>query len=154
MESCRTCELIERRDRGEAPFWDQIFRTPWWDVVHCYGTSVEGWLVLVAREHVGAVAELADEACLALGPLLKRASVALHEQLGCEKTYVAQFAEHPLHPHVHFHVIPRAADHPDDRKGPRVFELLGIPDDQCISEDRMNDVAALVAPYFTRFAPS
>jgi len=51
MGACRTCELVERRDRGAAPLWDCIFRTPYWDIVHCYGTSLEGWLVLVSREH-------------------------------------------------------------------------------------------------------
>ncbi len=60
MTACRTCELIGRRDSGEAPPWDRIVRTLGWDVAHAYGTSVEGWMVLVVRRHITAVAELTD----------------------------------------------------------------------------------------------
>lgn len=63
MDACTTCDLVARRDAGEAPPWDSILRTPHWDVVHAYGTSLEGWIVLVARRHLTAVAELStDEA--------------------------------------------------------------------------------------------
>ena len=43
------CELLAARDRGEAPDWDCIARTPQWDVVHSNNTSLPGWLVLVLR---------------------------------------------------------------------------------------------------------
>ena len=33
-----------------------------------------------------------------LGPLIKLISTALHQVVGCEKTYVVQFAEHPQRP--------------------------------------------------------
>jgi len=148
MGACRTCELVERRDRGAAPLWDCIIRTPCWDIVHCYGTSLEGWLVLVSREHKSAIADLTDEEASELGPLLKLTSAALHDRLACVKTYVVQFAEHPLHPHVHFHVIPRALDHPQDQKGPRIFDRLGVPDHDAIPEDRMNEIATAIADYF------
>lgn len=147
---CRTCELVARRDRGEAPPWDLIFRTGSWDLVHCYGTSVEGWLVLISKEHRTAIADLTDAESEELGPLLKRASSALHEAFGSVKTYVVQFAEHPMHPHVHFHVIPRQADHPDDLKGPRIFQRLGVPDDEAVPESRMNEIAAIIADYFAQ----
>ncbi|MDX2136516.1 MAG: hypothetical protein SF123_00350 [Chloroflexota bacterium] len=35
-------------------------------------------------------------------------TAALRTTTGCAKTYVAQFAEHLDHPHVHFHIIMRA----------------------------------------------
>lgn len=132
-----------------APRWDNIWRTPSWDVVHCDATSVEGWLVLATREHRSAIADVDDAAMLELGTLLKRASRALHDLLGCEKTYVVQFAEHPLHPHVHFHVIPRHPNHSDAHKGPAVFDLLGLPDDECVPEARRNEISEGVAPYFS-----
>jgi diadenosine tetraphosphate (Ap4A) HIT family hydrolase len=148
MDGCRTCELVTRRDRGEAPLWDAIHRTPRWDVVHCYGTSVEGWLVVLTREHRSAIADLTDAEAAELGPLLKHASEALRDAVGCVKTYVAQFAEHPLHPHVHFHVIPRAADHPDDLRGPRIFDALGDAVDP-VPDARMDEIAARVRASFT-----
>jgi len=142
MTRCRTCELIERRDAGDAPPWDLILRTPGWDVAHAYGTSVEGWLVLVLRRHITAVADLTDSEAGELGPLLKQVSLALRETVGCLKTYVAQFAEDPLHPHVHVHVIPRMADQPDDQRGPRGFGQLGLVEDRWVPEQRMNAITA------------
>jgi len=32
MPDCKTCELVERRDAGNAPLWDNILRTPRWDL--------------------------------------------------------------------------------------------------------------------------
>jgi diadenosine tetraphosphate (Ap4A) HIT family hydrolase len=144
MAGCRTCDLLARRDAGDAPLWDQIARTPSGDVVHAMGTSVEGWLVLVVRRHITAVADLDDEEAASLGPLIRDVSRALQATVGCSKTYVVQFAEHRDHPHVHVHVIPRAPDLPDERQGPRVFSLLGLPADQCVPEERMDEIAAAV----------
>ena len=141
---CLTCDLVRRRDRGEAPLWDSIHRTAHWDVVHSYNTSLPGWLVLVARRHITAIDELTDEEAAELGVLLRRASAALRQVTGCGKTYVCQFAEQAEHPHVHFHVIPRLADQPDDRRGPRVFGYLGVPDEERVGEERMNAIAAEV----------
>ena len=144
LNTCKTCELVARRDAGEAPPWDSILRTPGWDVVHAFGTSIEGWTVLVVRRHITSVADLTDAEALELGPLVKAVSAALQAAVGCVKTYVAQFAEDPMHPHVHVHVIPRAPDQPDDARGPRVFSRLGVPDAQCVLELRMNEIAAAV----------
>lgn len=141
---CLTCDLVRRRDRGEAPPWDNIVRTAHWDIVHSYNTSLPGWLVLVARRHVVAIDELTDEEAAELGVLLRRVSAALRVATGCVKTYVVQFAEQAEHPHVHFHVIPRLADQPDDRRGPRVFAYLGVPDEERVSEERMNAIAVEV----------
>src|ERR671938_89183 len=129
-----TCELVKRRDADEAPPWDRIRRTPNWDVVHAFNTSVEGWLVLVVRRHITSVADMTDEEAAELGPLIRNVSRAVQRVVNSDKTYVAQFAEHPQHPHVHVHVIPRAPDLPDERRGPRVFSLLGVADDNCVPE--------------------
>jgi diadenosine tetraphosphate (Ap4A) HIT family hydrolase len=142
MAECRTCELLERRDRGDAPDWDAIVRTAGWDVVHCDATSVYGWMVLVVRRHVAAVAELTEGEAAQLGPLLRNLSRALHDICGCEKTYVVQFAEARDHRHVHVHVIPRAPDLDDERRGPGIFACLGVPESERVSEDDMNVFAA------------
>ncbi len=142
MLGCVTCDLVQRRDRGDAPPWDQIRRARGWDVVHAFGTAVEGWLVLVARRHITAVADMTDDEAAELGPLIKEVSRALTSVVGCEKTYVVQFAEHVNHPHVHVHLIPRAVDLPDERRGPRIFTLLGVGEDDAVPESRMNEIAA------------
>jgi diadenosine tetraphosphate (Ap4A) HIT family hydrolase len=144
VTGCRSCELVARRDRGEAPAWDRIHRTPSWDLAHAYDAAVEGWLVLVARRHIEALAEMTDAEAAELGPLLRAVSTALGDELGCVKTYVAQFAEHPAHRHVHVHLVPRFADQAADRIGPRIFDQLGGPEDRWVGEERMNEIASAI----------
>lgn len=142
--SCYTCELVERRDRGEAPLWDRIARAPHWDVGHAFDTSIEGWLVLVLRRHAASVADLLDTEAASLGPLIADASRALERVMGSAKVYVAQFAEHPLHPHVHFHLIARPRDLATAEVGPGIFTRLGVAPEQRVSDARMNEIAAAV----------
>ena len=144
MKTCQTCQLITRRDAGEAPLWDSIYRTPFWDVVHSYNTSLPGWLVLVVRRHIEAVDELTNEEAAELGHLLQCTSLALKEITGCVKTYVMQFAEMAEHPHVHFHVVPRMADLPEDRRSTKIFGYLGVSEEARVSEETMNEIAAKV----------
>lgn len=154
MPDCVTCHLVARRDAGEAPPWDTIRRTDLWDVVHAFGTAVEGWLVLVVRTHRTAVADLSDDEAAELGPLIRDVSRAVQEAVDCDKTYVVQFAEHPQHPHVHVHIIPRARDLPDEHQGPRVFSLLGAPDEEAVPAERMDEIAGLVAAALDRSPPN
>ncbi|MEZ4538810.1 MAG: HIT family protein [Chloroflexota bacterium] len=139
--TCLTCELVRRRDEGHAPLWDNIHRTDHWDVVHSYNTSLPGWLVLIARRHIEAIDELTDKEAAELGVLLQRTSAALREVVGCTKTYVIQFAEAAEHPHVHFHVIPRMADQPEERRSLSIFGYLGVPEAERVSEEKMNQIA-------------
>lgn len=141
MDRCHACELVTRRDADLAPAWDAIARTPHWDVAHSFDASLEGWTVLVLRRHVASIAELTDQEAADLGPLLKAVSEGLGAVTGCETTYVAQFAESALHRHVHFHVVPRAADLPENQRGPRIFSQLGRPEGERVAEARMEQVA-------------
>ena len=138
MAECHTCELTARRDKGEAPLWDNIFRTQYWDLVHSYNTSLPGWLVLVARRHLAAVDEMSAAEAAELGVLLQQVSASLKQVTGCQKTYVMQFAEHPQHPHVHFHVVPRLNEQPETHRGPRVMKYLQVTEDEYVTEDVMN----------------
>lgn len=142
VDGCRTCWLLKRRDAGEAPRWDCIVRTDTWDVVHCDSSSLLGWIVLVVRRHVAALADLTDDEAAALGPIVRNVSRILHDEVGCEKTYVAQFAEHPQHRHVHVHVVPRPIDLADDDIGPGIFQFLGVDETARVSEAAMDALAA------------
>lgn len=135
---------MARRDAGQAPAWDAILRTEWWDLAHAFGTSVEGWMCLVARHHVVSLADLTDGAAAELGPLVVGVSRALHAAVGCAKTYVVQFAEHPRHRHVHVHVVPRADDLPEEYRGPGVFSLLGVDPALEVSERRRDEIAGVM----------
>lgn len=149
---CATCARVVSRDAGDAPDWDAIVRTPRWDLVHCYDTSLLGWLVLVPRRHLTSVAGLDAGEGRELGDLLRFASGALAAEVGCVKTYVMQFAEHPDHPHVHFHVVPRAADLPETHRGANIFRYLGVDDAARTTEHDMNDLALRLRRRYERFA--
>ena len=149
MTDCYTCELTERRDTGDAPLWDSIYRTAYWDVVHSYNTSLPAWLVLITRRHIAAIDEMTDAEAVELGRLIRQVSIALKRVTGCQKTYVVQFAEAPQHPHVHFHVVPRMADQPDNHKGPDVFKYLGAADEDRVPEAEMNRIALDVRRWLT-----
>jgi len=147
MTGCYTCELTARRDAGQAPLWDSIQRTPYWDIVHSYNTSLPGWLVLIARRHIATIDEMSEAEAASLGPLLRQVSIVLKTVTGCSKTYVVQFAEAPGHPHVHFHVIPRMADLPVKRRSTNIFTYLGVPQEERLSESQMNEIARKVQPF-------
>jgi diadenosine tetraphosphate (Ap4A) HIT family hydrolase len=144
MGTCLTCEFTRRRDAGGTPPWDSIHRATYWDVVHSYNSALPGWLVIIARRHIAAIDEMTEDESVELGRLLRRVSIALREFTGCARTYVAQFAESPDHPHVHFHVVPRMANQPADRRGPDVFKYLGVPPDQRVGEAEMDRIALAV----------
>jgi diadenosine tetraphosphate (Ap4A) HIT family hydrolase len=147
---CLTCRLVARRDAGQAPLWDSILRTPSWDLVHSYNSSLPGWLVLVARRHIAAVHEMTGEEAAELGLLLQRASAALREVVGCPKTYVIQFAEAEGHAHVHFHVIPRMADQPEERRSVGIFGYLGVPVAERLDDATMDEIALKVRDFLIR----
>jgi hypothetical protein len=64
------------------------------------------------------------------------------------KTYVVQFAEAEGHHHVHFHVIPRMVDQPEGSRGAKIFNYLGVSEQERVSEDVMNDIARHIQSVF------
>ena len=100
--------------------------------------------MLVARRHIEAIDELTLDEALELSVLLRQVSLALKQVVKCTKTYVAQFAEAEGHHHVHFHIIPRMANQPEERRGTKIFEYLRVSGEEQVSEDRMNEIAVKV----------
>ncbi|MXY47735.1 MAG: HIT family protein [Gemmatimonadetes bacterium] len=139
-EMCKTCEMTRQRRLGNAPLWDNVYQAGFWDVVHAYNSALPGWLVLVLHRHIESVDELTEQEAVELGILIRRVSLSLKRVLGCMKTYVIQFSEARLHPHVHFHIVPRMADQPDDRRSARIMGYLGVSQEECISEERMIEI--------------
>jgi diadenosine tetraphosphate (Ap4A) HIT family hydrolase len=123
--SCFVCDLVQRRDRAEAPVWDSILRTEHWDLVHSFDASLLGWLVLIARRHTESIADLTD---------------AEAASLGCQKTYVVQFSESEGG-HVHVHVVARMPDLPDEARGPGIFRYLGRPEAERVPEAERDRLA-------------
>jgi diadenosine tetraphosphate (Ap4A) HIT family hydrolase len=104
----------------------------------------------VLKRHAEALHELSAEEFSELAGLLKKSSSALREVLRCEKEYVACFGEAEHFNHVHVHVIPRAADLPAELKGPRIFELLKVSEDDAVALDEIRVSCEELRHYFTR----
>jgi diadenosine tetraphosphate (Ap4A) HIT family hydrolase len=140
---CYTC--ARDADADQAPSWERIASDSLWRVAHAFNSAVPGWLVLMPRRHVTAIADLTDSEARLLGTWQVRLSRALQQVLGCQKTYVAQFAEAEGFSHVHFHVVPRPPDLPRELRGPRIFQLLGATDRPHIGEDQLTRIAAALS---------
>lgn len=136
---CYTCAGNARMD--SLPASDRIAADAHWRVAHAFGTRVPGWLVLLPRRHVTAIADLTDAEAASLGTWQVRLSRALRAVTGCAKTYVAQFAEAEGFAHVHFHLIPRAPDLTAELRGPRVFGLADAGPDDEVPADRRQQIA-------------
>jgi diadenosine tetraphosphate (Ap4A) HIT family hydrolase len=126
---------------GDAGPEEAIWIRNGWRVAHAFDTALPGWLVVLPRRHVESVDQLTDDEAAALGPVLRMVSGALVEVLGCAKTYVVMFAEAPGFPHLHFHVIPRAADMPEHLRGIGVFEHLRRPPAEWVTLDERRALA-------------
>ena len=137
---CLVCRNNDQFD--ELPPRERVAADPYWRVAHAFNSTLPGWLVLVPRRHVTSIADLTDAEAAVLGTWQVRLSRALRDVTGCVKTYVMQFAEQQGFGHVHFHVVPRMADLPDDHRGPAVFQYLVRPPRQGIDEERRDDLAA------------
>ncbi|GGN64372.1 hypothetical protein GCM10011579_033690 [Streptomyces albiflavescens] len=126
--SCYTCGQEEKL--ADLPLRERIVVDQHWRIAHAFDTALPGWLVLLPRRHVTAIHELTDMEAETLGMWQVRLSRALRDVTGCVKTYVAQFAEVEGFAHVHFHIMPRMLDLPQQLRGPRVFGLLRQPEQQ------------------------
>jgi len=133
--------MIAARVAGGRPAWDDILSTEHWGLLHAYDSRLVGWLILVTLEHRDTLAAMTDDEADELGRLTRDISVALADITGCPKTYLAQFAENPDHPHVHVHLVARPSDLAKNRRGPRAFALLGADDHERVSENEMNELA-------------
>lgn len=140
--SCYACE----QSGPESPFRERFVRRAGWRVAHDFNSSLEGWLILAPLRHVHSLDELTPEESIAMGELLREASIALKTVTGCVKTYVMLFAEAEGFAHLHVHIVPRMSDLPSDRRGPAVFAYL--TDGQPLTPDRRDEIArALVAAW-------
>jgi diadenosine tetraphosphate (Ap4A) HIT family hydrolase len=76
--------------------------------------------------------------------LVRQVSIALKEVTGCIKTDGIQFSEHADHPHIHFHIVPRMANQPENRRSTQVFKYLGVPEEERVTEASMNETAVKI----------
>jgi diadenosine tetraphosphate (Ap4A) HIT family hydrolase len=140
-----TCYSCGQNARLESARPDQaIWVEGGWVVAHSFNSALPGWLVVVPLRHVESMHALSQSEAQALGDILRRMSAALVEVLGCLKTYVVMYAEAPGFTHLHVHVVPRAADLPEESRGGRIFEYLHRPEDEWASQAERQRLALLL----------
>jgi len=103
-----------------------IYIGAYWQVEHAYPSKLVGWLVIVLRRHAIALHELTEEEFAEFGSILGLTVRAVHGALGAAKEYAACYAEARGFEHIHFHVVPRAHDLPEELRGAESFELLRV----------------------------
>jgi diadenosine tetraphosphate (Ap4A) HIT family hydrolase len=132
---CGTC----RANRGElAVPGGVVYDDGLWRAEHAIEPiPMVGWLVLKPLRHVETFADLTVEEALGFGTITHRLARALTAELGATKVYLSLYAEAEHFAHVHVHLIPRRADLPPERRGPRVFEYLR----EAIAHGNQGDVA-------------
>lgn len=124
---CRICELNERAP--ELPLRERLHEDAAFRVSHGW-SSLPGWLVVVARRHITHLGELAEDEAAGLGTLLRAATGALRQVVGCERTYVMLFAEQEGFRHLHLHVVPRMDGFGPDERATGVFRFLNVPESE------------------------
>jgi HAD superfamily hydrolase (TIGR01662 family) len=142
-DQCVSCQSVQ--DKISLTNAPRILQTTHWLIEHVHPTSVRGWLVLVPRRHARALHDLTPAESAEFGRLLPLVCQALHHLLGTENEYVLQFAEGVKH--VHFHVVARLPDWPENLKGPDVFNGFGSTVEQPLSSQELTPLALAVRDY-------
>ncbi|QZY30198.1 HIT family protein [Nocardioides coralli] len=141
MSDCYACGQLAL---AEPPPREDVLRTDHWRVAHAFNITLPGWLVVLPTRHITAFTDLHPEAAAELGTLVHRLSRALEAVTGCVKTYLMQFSEAEGYSHLHLHLVPRAVDHPDEARGPRVFSFLSDDEDDWLPEAERDEIALAV----------
>lgn len=141
LDDCFSCRNTADPD---APERERVWRTEHWRVAHAADAALPGWLVLLPVEHVTSLDALSTDAAAELGGLLKDLTEALIRVTACLKTYVMLLAEAEGFSHLHFHVVPRAADLPADLRGPRIFALLGADEERRVPDTEQDAIAVRI----------
>lgn len=127
------CHICELNAQGDAlPLRERVYVDGSWRVAHGW-SSLPGWLVVALRRHAEALDDLDEHEAAALGSLLRAATAALRQAVGCRRTYVILFAEHPRYAHLHLHVVPRMDWFTESDTATAVFRFLDVSEDEQVT---------------------
>lgn len=135
------CFSCDQQSSAKPPPREDVVHTGHWHVAHAFNSTLPGWLVILPTRHITSFTELTAEAADELGGLVRRLGVALERVTGCVKTYLMQFSEAEGFSHLHLHLVPRLADHPEDALGPRVFAYLAEDEARWLPEEERDRIA-------------
>ena len=125
MTDCFNCNQNTQLDA--LPIRDRVHVGEHWRIVHAW-SALPGWLVVISRRHLLSLADQTPDEAADLGRLLRAASAALTDIVGCAKTYVIMYAEVAGFEHIHLHLVPRMPDLDPSYRGSGVFQLLKRPE--------------------------
>ncbi|HTP11499.1 MAG TPA: HIT family protein [Anaerolineae bacterium] len=133
--ACLTCRSISSERRiSPGP---TIYEGRYWLIEHAYPTRLKGWLVIVLKRHAVALHELTREEFIELGELQALAVRLLHETLDCAKEYAVCFAEKEGFRHIHFHIVTRSHDLPDELKGTKIFAMISVTEAEALPPEEI-----------------
>lgn len=104
-------------------------------------SQILGYLYVEPKRHVENWSDFTEEELVSIGPLIKKAEVALKKVLLIDRVYCVTISEAVRH--IHFHLIPRI--HGEEVKGISLIEQATqrkIKTNKFISEDNFVDFVA------------
>ena len=126
----------------------KVFNGKYWFVEHVYPTSVRGWMCVVLKRHCPSMSELTHNEYRELSLILEVVTKAQREIYKTEKEYLMQFAEKEGFHHVHFHVVPKHPDLPEELKGTNIFAALGDQISNPLSDEDIIEAAMDIKSFF------
>jgi diadenosine tetraphosphate (Ap4A) HIT family hydrolase len=132
---CFTCQSISGEKRiSPGP---TIHEGDFWLVEHAYPCRLKGWLVLVLKRHVEALHELSQGEFRELADLQHKLARLLRDELDCEKEHSICLAEAEHFHHIHFHLVPKPKNLPDELRATRIFAMLHPEETDAIPPDEI-----------------
>ena len=130
---CYTCRSLSGERRiSPGP---TIVEGRYWLIEHAYPTRLKGWLVIVLKRHCEVLHELTREEFAELSELQALAVRMLHTELDCAKEYAICFAEAEHFQHIHFHIVAKSRDLPDEFKGAQIFAMINVSEAEALPRE-------------------
>jgi diadenosine tetraphosphate (Ap4A) HIT family hydrolase len=147
-KECQSCQAVQ----GFIMLTNtpRVFETTHWTVEHMNHTSIKGWLILTVKRHCRAIHELTRVEVEELGRLLPLVCRAFYVTMKTEWEYIMQLAEGEGFHHVHFHVIARMPDWPEELRGRRVFDGVGIGIKKPLSTEDLTPLTLKIGEYLEK----
>ncbi len=123
MDGCLLCDPAA----ADAEFRrERIWQDDLWRLSAVLQGPIPGFAHLEPKRHIPFITDLDGAEAMTLGGVLARATTALRDAAGAEKTYVYVFGDHT--PHLHFNLAPhRVGD--ALRGGPGLLESDAVEAD-------------------------
>lgn len=132
---CYTC-FSNSGERRISPA-PTIYEGKYWLVEHVYPTKLKGWIVIVTKRHIEALHDLTKEEFAEFTEICENSAKALYKLTGCEKEYCMCFAEVEHFQHIHFHLVPKPHDLPDDAIGSKIFSMIKIDIKDAVAKEEI-----------------